>query len=89
MRYCHADVSLDMHFKGPIAEASQNLIPWFDVTDRVVHQGFILHGHWASLVGIEPVSGIISLDTGCVWGNELSAWCLEEKRWYSVPGYLN
>jgi len=87
MRYCYADSSLDMQCKGPISEAPSELIPWFDMPNRVVHEGYILHGHWAALMGGESPSGIISLDTGCVWGNKLSAWCLEEKRWYSVTGY--
>ena len=85
MRYCEPDNSLDMLSKGPVNETSDNLTPWFKVKDRTKHQGYILHGHWASLLEKEPEQGIISLDTGCVWGNQLSAWCLEEKRWYSVP----
>ncbi|RLA03543.1 MAG: diadenosine tetraphosphatase [Gammaproteobacteria bacterium] len=87
MRYCYQDNSLDMSCKGPISEAPPELIPWFDSADRIEHCGYILHGHWASLMGGEAKEGIISLDTGCVWGNVLSAWCLEEKKWYSVPGY--
>jgi bis(5'-nucleosyl)-tetraphosphatase (symmetrical) len=87
MRYCTPDNTLDMLCKKPVSEASDNLIPWFKSKERIQHQGYILHGHWASLLEKEPEQGIISLDTGCVWGNQLSAWCLEEKRWYSVPGY--
>jgi len=86
MRYCYDDSSLDMQCKGPVTEATPELTPWFDVTDRIEHPGYILHGHWASLMGGESKPGIISLDTGCVWGNKLSAWCLEEKHWFSVPG---
>ena len=87
MRYCYQDGSLDMLCKGPINQAADKLIPWFKIEGRIEHPGYILHGHWASLMDKEPAEGIISLDTGCVWGNQLSAWCLEEKRWYSVPGY--
>jgi bis(5'-nucleosyl)-tetraphosphatase (symmetrical) len=87
MRYCNPNNSLDMLCKGPVSETSDNLIPWFKIKGRTNHLGYILHGHWASLLEKEPAEGIISLDTGCVWGNQLSAWCLEEKRWYSVPGY--
>ncbi|MCP3673550.1 MAG: symmetrical bis(5'-nucleosyl)-tetraphosphatase [Gammaproteobacteria bacterium] len=86
MRYCYADGSLDMKCKVPIVEAPRNLIPWFKIPDRITHSGYILHGHWAALMGGEPLPGIISLDTGCSWGGTLSAWCMEEKQWYSVPG---
>ncbi len=89
MRYCYTDGSLDMKCKGPIADATDGLMPWFDMPSRVQLQGHILHGHWAALLGGESKQGIISLDTGCVWGNTLSTWCIEEKHWYSVPGYQN
>lgn len=87
MRYCYADNALDMLCKGAISEAASGLIPWFNANNRIEHEGYILHGHWASLMDKEPKAGIISLDTGCVWGNKLSAWCLEEQHWYSVAGY--
>ncbi len=87
MRYCSGKDSLDLIFKGPLEEAPDGLTPWFNVTNRIPIKGTILHGHWASLADVEHTPGIINLDTGCVWGNTLSAWCLEEKHWYSVPGY--
>ena len=89
MRYCYQDARLDLLCKSPVSDAGDNLIPWFNVAQRVKHQGTILHGHWASLTEKEPAEGIISLDTGCVWGGSLSAWCLEEKKWYSVKANTN
>jgi len=38
----------------------------------------ILFGHWASLKGHCPVRDILALDTGCVWGNDLTALRLED-----------
>ncbi len=87
MRFCTDDMALDMLCKKPIEDAPDELIPWFNVNNRIDHRGTILHGHWAALLGGEPKPGIISLDTGCVWGNKLSAWRLEDKQWFSVPGY--
>jgi len=87
MRYCYHNGALDMLFKGPVNEASDDLIPWFNLKHRVEHSGYILHGHWGALMGGELRPGIISLDTGCYWGYRFSAWCLEEKCWYSVEGY--
>ncbi len=87
MRYCYADKRMDLLFKGPVSKAPADLIPWFSVPGRIKQKGYILHGHWASLEDTQQPSRIVSLDTGCVWGNKLSAWCLEDKRWFSVPGY--
>ena len=86
MRYCHEDNSLDMIYKGPVEKAPNELIPWFHANSRIPVAETILHGHWASLNRSDDIEGVISLDTGCVWGGKLSAWCLEEKRWYSVAG---
>jgi len=35
-------------------------------------------------MGHSPVAGIHALDTGCVWGNYLTAYCIETARRYSV-----
>lgn len=53
---------------------------WYDGARMVVF------GHWSQrgkVVG-ERVRG---LDTGCVWGGELTAWIAEENRFVSVPAH--
>ena len=44
----------------------------------------VVFGHWArqGLVVAERVRG---LDTGCVWGKQLTAWIAEEDRLVQVP----
>jgi bis(5'-nucleosyl)-tetraphosphatase (symmetrical) len=44
----------------------------------------VVFGHWArrGLVQEERTRG---LDTGCVWGNQLTAWIAEEDRFVQVP----
>ena len=86
MRYCSDNNSLDMINKAPVAQAPDGLTPWFMAKNREPVSETVLHGHWASLNKSDVTDGIINLDTGCVWGGRLSAWCLEEKRWYSVAG---
>ncbi len=44
----------------------------------------VVFGHWArrGIVNEERTRG---LDTGCVWGNKLTAWIAEEDRFVQVP----
>ena len=44
----------------------------------------VVFGHWAYRMP-EPPPGFVGLDTGCVYGGALSAWCAEENRRISVP----
>ena len=44
----------------------------------------VIFGHWA-VKGLVDVPGFRGLDSGCVYGKALSAFCPEEDRLYSVP----
>jgi bis(5'-nucleosyl)-tetraphosphatase (symmetrical) len=85
MRYCFADGSLELQEKGEIS-VNPDLVPWFQFWHNRPHPQ-ILFGHWAALNGNCPVQGIEALDTGCVWGNSLTAYCIESEQRYSVAGY--
>lgn len=82
MRYCYSDGRLELKEKG---EISQNpaLFPWFELWRRKSHPR-ILFGHWAALQGNCSEANIHALDTGCVWGNALTAFCIDDERRYSV-----
>ncbi len=54
--------------------------PWFDLyTDKRL----VVFGHWAALGGIQR-DNVIGLDTGCVYGNKLSALILPERKVVTV-----
>lgn len=54
--------------------------PWFDWYDAARHGARrVVFGHW-SMLGLVRTPHVIGLDTGCVWGRELSAWIAEEDR---------
>lgn len=55
--------------------------PWYEL---VKWPKTIVFGHWAKK-GFLNLPGFIGLDSGCVYGKSLSAWCPEEERFYSVP----
>lgn len=72
IRFCTP--SGDMEFdcsKGPDA-APPGYLPWFDAPDRRTADATIVFGHWAAL-GLMLKDNLIGLDSGCVWGNRLSA----------------
>ncbi|HEX5043730.1 MAG TPA: metallophosphoesterase [Candidatus Polarisedimenticolaceae bacterium] len=44
----------------------------------------IVHGHWGKR-GAYRTERVLGLDSGCVYGGRLTAWCAEEDRTVSVP----
>ena len=85
IRFCYADGRLDFEHKCPPGQQPDDLIPWFDLPDRATDTVRIVYGHWASL-GLLQRSNLLAIDTGCVWGRELTAVRLEgPSRIYSVP----
>jgi bis(5'-nucleosyl)-tetraphosphatase (symmetrical) len=78
MRYCRVDGSFDFDAKGKPAEkdeitdTSVKLIPWFAYPNRQSLGVTVLFGHWSTL-GYYDGNQVIALDTGCVWGGQLSA----------------
>lgn len=57
--------------KGPEG-APAGYLPWFDVPDRRTANVTVVFGHWAAL-GLMLKDNLIGLDSGCVWGNRLTA----------------
>lgn len=85
MRYCFHDGSLELKEKGELS-SNPALVPWFEFWRQTAHPP-IFFGHWAALNGHSPVDRIHALDTGCVWGNRLTAYCTDTDQRYSVEGY--
>jgi len=91
MRYCADDGRLDLESKGPLSDpggpAAQNkeLDAWFNHPHRKTAYDRIIFGHWASLQGKTSSANAIGLDTGCVWGNAMTLFCLETGERVSEP----
>lgn len=84
LRYCYADGRVALKHKGAPGTQPAGQLPWFDVAGRRSADLKIVFGHW-STVGSTRARNVFGLDTGCVWGGKLSALCLDDGRWYSVP----
>lgn len=74
MRYCDEQGRLLLDFKGPPEQRPQGYLPWFGVPGRRQRDGWptVVCGHWSAL-GFHHDRGVIALDTGCLWGGELTA----------------
>lgn len=79
MRLLDQSAALDLEFKETVAAAPAHLTPWFEWPQRTRLPKRILFGHWAALEGRVSNTDVIALDTGCVWGGSLTAYCLESE----------
>lgn len=78
LRYCRANGSLELKFKGRIEDAPRGILPWFRAPDRKSSELRIVCGHWSAL-GYHDADGVLSIDTGCVWGAKLCAVRLDQR----------
>ncbi len=72
MRMVHRNGKLDFLHTGPPESAGKGLKPWFEVENAAWQGTRIVFGHWSAL-GLIVSDELISLDTGCVWGRQLTA----------------
>lgn len=72
LRYCTPEGRLEFRHSGPPGSQPPGFLPWFEVPGRASRGLNILFGHWASL-GAAAGPGVHPLDTGCVWGRQLTA----------------
>ena len=74
MRFCRADGQLDMDENGPPEAAPAGLFPWYATPGRNLGTlgRTLITGHWSRL-GCRRHDGVITLDTGCLWGGQLTA----------------
>ncbi len=89
IRYCTADGAIDLNDKGePGSDAA--LVPWFAVPARASRQAKIIFGHWSTL-RLPPdqwaQAGVFPLDTGAVWGGDLTAMRLEDGALFQVKSH--
>ncbi len=72
MRFVTSDGRLDFKAKGAPDRAPPGIVPWFEAEGRKTKSVPIAFGHWSTL-GLVNRPDLLSLDTGCVWGGQLSA----------------
>jgi bis(5'-nucleosyl)-tetraphosphatase (symmetrical) len=73
LRYLDAEGRLALRAKGsPKKAQTKSLIPWFEAQGARWRGSRIVFGHWSTL-GFFSNADVTGLDTGCVWGDRLTA----------------
>jgi bis(5'-nucleosyl)-tetraphosphatase (symmetrical) len=72
-----------MEFATKTDAAPKGYLAWYEEKKRATRDTHVIYGHWASrgLVLQENLSG---LDSGCVWGRQLTALRLEDRKLFQV-----
>ena len=68
---------LDTKFKGAPNQMPMQHQPWFTVSSKREPALTVVAGHWSAL-GLHQAPGFVGLDTGCLWGRELTAYRLDD-----------
>lgn len=89
MRLCYKSGVLDYGNSAvnPDLVANTGLIPWFKLSVPTIYHErphMLVFGHWAALNARCDAHCIRALDTGCIWGDRLSAWRFDDDRFFSV-----
>jgi bis(5'-nucleosyl)-tetraphosphatase (symmetrical) len=79
LRLCDSNGRMEFSHKEGLADAPAGYFPWFEVPGRANAGTPIVCGHWAAL-GLVLAGDLLSIDSGCVWGRELTALRLEDRR---------
>lgn len=83
IRFCDDIGTLRLDVKQGLSSAPPGCKPWFEF-EKITDEASIVFGHWASLEGKTDRQKVHALDTGCVWGRELTLMRLEDGKRYSV-----
>jgi bis(5'-nucleosyl)-tetraphosphatase (symmetrical) len=88
MRFCSSAGRIDHLYKGPPSSQPGHLLPWYAAAGRKTAGCRLLFGHWSALsLSASEMQryNVYPLDTGAVWGGELTAMRLQDGAFFSVP----
>jgi len=78
MRMVRDDGKIDFKYKLEPSDAPPELKAWFEIPRAFDQESPIVFGHWSTLGQLKNKAGYC-LDTGCVWGGQLTALRLEDE----------
>ena len=88
IRFCTIDGALDLDIKVAPGSQKKSLIPWYALPNRKTIDNKIIFGHWSTIhLGVEnnfKKYNVYPVDTGCLWGGQLTAMRLDDEKIFSV-----
>lgn len=86
MRFCRPDGAMELRAPGakaPPERGPAGCMPWFEFPQRASADRTIICGHWSAL-GFRRSANLLALDSGCLWGGQLTAVRLEDRRVFQL-----
>ncbi len=85
MRYIYPNGKLDFKYSGDVGSQPRRLIPWFLHPKGKLKNNKVIFGHWSRL-SIRQTNNVFAVDTGCLWGEKLTALEISKKGyiWHSI-----
>ena len=84
MRALEPGAELEFGYKGELGDVPQGLVPWFRLWRQAHPERRLVFGHW-SAIGYHREGQVHGLDSGCVWGRQLTALRLEDEQLFQQP----
>lgn len=84
LRACSPDGRMESSYNGPPDRIPSGYFPWFKIPNRCHGETTIVCGHWAAL-GLHCEDRLLAIDSGCVWGRQLTAVRLEDREVFQMP----
>ena len=72
MRFAKPNGRIKLNASGGLRNRPKGYRPWFELLHADWSDWHIVFGHWSAL-GLMVSDDLIALDSGCVWGRELTA----------------
>lgn len=89
MRLTDAAGRLEFSFKDSLDDPMpEGFKPWFEFESQATKTHQVIFGHWAALQGKTISPQLQNVDGGCVWGHQLMAYRLEDKKTFAVDNLM-
>jgi bis(5'-nucleosyl)-tetraphosphatase (symmetrical) len=83
LRLCTPSGKMEFRHKSAPRHLPEGFFPWYALPNRASAGQPLIFGHWSTL-GLHASDDVVALDSGCLWGNALSAIRLDDRKIFQV-----